>query len=52
MSDPAALYDEADKRKDAGKLDDAVAKLNEALQADSSYALVHAARAVVLQKRV
>jgi tetratricopeptide (TPR) repeat protein len=50
MSDPAALYDEADRLKDAGKLDDAVAKLNEALQADSSYSLAHAALAVVLQK--
>jgi Flp pilus assembly protein TadD len=50
MSDPVALYDEADKLKDAGKLDDAVAKLNEALQADQNYALAHSALAVVLQK--
>ncbi len=50
MSDPATLYDEADQLKDAGKLDEAVAKLNEALQADSSYSLAHAALAVVLQK--
>ena len=50
MADPAALYDEADKLKDAGKLDDAVAKLNEALTADPNYALAHSALAVVLQK--
>jgi tetratricopeptide (TPR) repeat protein len=50
MSDPVALYDEADKLKDAGKLEDAAAKLNEALVADANYALAHAALAVVLQK--
>jgi tetratricopeptide (TPR) repeat protein len=50
MSDSAALYDEADKLKDAGKLGDAVAKLNESLQADPNYSLAHAALAVVLQK--
>lgn len=50
MADPIALYDEADKLKDAGKLEEAVAKLREALQADSSYALAHSALAVVLQK--
>jgi tetratricopeptide (TPR) repeat protein len=51
MPDPVALYDEADRLKDAGELDQAVAKLNEALQADPKYALAHAALAVVLQKR-
>jgi tetratricopeptide (TPR) repeat protein len=50
MADPAALYDEADKLKDAGKLDEAVAKLNEALAADPEYALAHSALAVVLQR--
>jgi tetratricopeptide (TPR) repeat protein len=50
MSDPHALYDEADKLKDAGKLDEAVAKLNEALGTDANFALAHAALAVVLQK--
>jgi Flp pilus assembly protein TadD len=50
MSDPIALYDEADKLKDEGKLDEAVAKLREALQTDSNYALAHSALAVVLQK--
>jgi tetratricopeptide (TPR) repeat protein len=50
MPDPVALYDEADKLKDAGKLEEAVAKLAEALQADPNYALAHSALAVVLQK--
>jgi Flp pilus assembly protein TadD len=50
MSDPNALYDEADKLKDAGKLEEAVAKLNEALAADSNYALAHSGLAVVLQR--
>ena len=50
MADPIALYDEADKLKDAGKLDEAVAKLNEALQADQNYALAHSALAIVMQK--
>jgi tetratricopeptide (TPR) repeat protein len=50
MADPVALYDEADKLKDAGKLDDAFSKLNEAVAADPTYALAHAALAVVLQK--
>ena len=50
MADPAALYDEADKLKDEGKLDEAAAKLNESLQADGNYSLAHSALAVVLQK--
>src|SRR6185295_16256362 len=50
MADPVALYDEADKLKDAGKLDEAVAKLRESLAADANYALAHSALAVVLQK--
>jgi tetratricopeptide (TPR) repeat protein len=50
MADPVVLYDEADKLKDAGKLDEAVVKLNEALTADPKYALAHSALAVVLQK--
>src|SRR3990172_7896887 len=50
MPDPVKLYDEADKLKDAGKLDEAVAKLNEALVEDPNYALAHAALAVMLQK--
>jgi tetratricopeptide (TPR) repeat protein len=41
------IYDEADRLKDAGKLDEAVAKLQEALQVDPTYALAHSALAVV-----
>jgi tetratricopeptide (TPR) repeat protein len=50
MPDPHQLYDEADKLKDEGKLDEAVGKYKEALAIDSSYALAHSALAVVLQK--
>jgi Flp pilus assembly protein TadD len=50
MSDPVKLFDEADKLKDAGKLEEAVAKLNEALSVDPNYALAHSALAVALQK--
>jgi Flp pilus assembly protein TadD len=47
MGTNEALYDEADKLKDAGKLDEAVAKLNEILANDPSYALAHSALAVL-----
>ena len=50
MSDPVQLYDEADKLKNNGQLEEAAAKLNEALAADESYALAHSALAVVLQR--
>ena len=50
MSDPIALYDQADKLKDEGKIEESAAKLKEALAADPSYALAHSALAVVLQK--
>lgn len=50
MADPASLYDEADKLKDAGDLPAAAAKLDEALQADADYALAHSALAVIQQK--
>jgi tetratricopeptide (TPR) repeat protein len=42
------LYDEADRLKDAGKLDEAVAKYQEILAADPNYTLAHSALAVVL----
>lgn len=50
MSDAVTLYDEADQLKEAGQLDEAVAKFKESLEADASYALAHSALAVVLQK--
>jgi len=50
MSDPISLYDQGDKLKDEGKLEEATAKFKEALAADSGYALAHSALAVVLQK--
>jgi Flp pilus assembly protein TadD len=42
------LYDEADKLKDDGKLDEAVAKLLELTALDPNYALAHSALAVIL----
>ena len=50
MSEVVKLYDEADRLKAEGKLDEAVAKLQEALAQDDSYALAHSALAVVLQR--
>jgi tetratricopeptide (TPR) repeat protein len=44
------LYDEADRLKDAGKLDEAVAKLKELLAQDAKYALGHSALAVLYTK--
>ena len=41
-------YDEADRLKSAGKLEEAVAKYLEILDQDPSYALAHSALAVVL----
>lgn len=42
------LYDEAVRLKDAGKLDDAVAKLKEILAVDPNYALAHGALSIYL----
>src|SRR6185369_18051411 len=50
MSDHVSLYDQGDKLKDEGKLEEAVAKFKEALTADPNYALAHSGLAVVLQK--
>ena len=51
MSDEVTkLYDEADKLKMEGKLDEAATKLQEALAIDEKYALAHSALAVVLQR--
>ncbi len=41
------LYDQADRLKDAGKLDEAVAKYEEILKQDANFALAHSALAVV-----
>ena len=40
------LYDEADRLKNEGKLEEAIAKLQELLEIDSEYALAHSALAV------
>jgi Flp pilus assembly protein TadD len=45
------LYDEAEKLKDAGKLDEAIAKLQELLAADPRYALAHSALAIIHRKQ-
>ncbi len=45
------LYDQADKLKDAGQLDEAVAKLKELLAADPVYTLAHSALAVILTRQ-
>ena len=50
MADAVELYDQADKLKDEGKLDEAVAKFKEALAVDPNYALAHSALAIVEQK--
>ncbi len=47
MPESHVLYDEAEKLKDAGKLDEAVVKLNELLAVDPDYVLAHYALAVI-----
>ena len=44
------LYDEADKLKDEGKLDEAIAKLQEVLGQDDAYSLAHSALGVLFGK--
>ena len=41
MPELSQLYDEADNLKDAGKLDEAIAKIGEALEIDETYVLGH-----------
>lgn len=50
MPDSHQLYAEAEKLKDAGQFDDAIAKLNSLLEADPSFALAHSALAVLYGK--
>lgn len=50
MATAVELYNEADQLKAEGKLDEAVAKFEEALEVDPGYALSHSALAVVQQK--
>jgi len=50
MAEAVELYDQADKLKDEGKLEEAVAKFKEALTNDPNYALAHSALAIVEQK--
>jgi tetratricopeptide (TPR) repeat protein len=50
MSEEVKLYDEADKHKAAGELEQAAAKLEAALALNEEFALAHSALAVVLQK--
>lgn len=47
MGTPEQAYDEADKLKDAGQLDEAAAKLEELLAGHPDYALAHSALAVI-----
>jgi tetratricopeptide (TPR) repeat protein len=51
MPDVVTLYDEATRLKNEGRLDDAAAKLKEAVAVDDTYALAHSALAVVLQRQ-
>ena len=44
------LYDQHDQLKNEGKLEEAVAKLNEALAIDANFALAHSALAVLYGK--
>ena len=50
MPNVSELYDEADRLKEQGDLEGAVAKLEEALAEDENYPLAHSALAVVLQR--
>ncbi len=50
MPTPNELYSEASKLKNAGKLPEAVAQLEEILKIDPNHVLTHSALAVHLQK--
>jgi tetratricopeptide (TPR) repeat protein len=47
MSTKEELYDQGDQLKDAGELEQAIAKMLEAVAIDESYALPHSALAVL-----
>lgn len=48
MADLHQLYDQADRLKDEGKYEEAVAQLEEILKQDETFALAHSALAVLL----
>jgi len=50
MATSHEMYDEADRLKDEGKMDEAVAKFQEIVEQDDAFVLAHAALAVVLGK--
>lgn len=50
MANHDELYDEADRLKEAGDLEGAVAKLREIVAEDDQYVLAHSALAVHLQR--
>lgn len=50
MTTPDELYNQADKLKEAGELEQAIAKYQEILAQDENHALTHAALGVVLGK--
>lgn len=50
MATPQDIYNEADRLKEEGKLDEAIAKLQEALVLDERFALAHSALAVLYGK--
>jgi tetratricopeptide (TPR) repeat protein len=50
MSDLTSLYDEADKLKDDGKYEEAIAKLQQVLAEDPDYVLAHLALGVLCGK--
>jgi Flp pilus assembly protein TadD len=47
MPDSHELYNEAEKLKDEGKLDEAIARLNDIVAQDPGFALAHSALAVL-----
>lgn len=50
MATNEELYDEADRLREEGKLEDAAAKFAAILASDDNYSLAHSALAVVLTK--